>query len=93
MLENVIKYFEMIHPAIQFVLFWTVVFFVVWIFVRVIKWLKRVVVDWYERTFGAKLCERDRHNYSHSRTVPHHDIDDEYEICSRCGDERRVPKW
>lgn len=93
MLENVMQYFEAAYPFIQVVLFWIVVFFVIWIFVRVIKWLMRVIVDWYERKFGPKLCERGSHNYSHSRTVAHHDIDDVYEKCSRCGHERPVPKW
>jgi len=93
MLENVMQYFELIHPVIQFVLFWALVFFVVWICVRVIKWLKRVFVDWFYRTFGDALCKSNFHDYSHGRTVAHHDIDDKYEICSRCGHERSVPKW
>lgn len=93
MLENVMQYFEMIHPAIQFILFWSLVILVVLACIRVLKWLKRIVVDWFYRTFGKTLCKYNFHDYSHSRSVMHHDLDQHYEKCSRCDDERSIPHW
>ena len=93
MLEKIINIYESIPPEVIGILFWLLFGVLVYAIIRVIKKAWRALVLWFDRTFGDFLCERGFHDYSQGRSVQHHDLDTNYEVCRRCGDENKIPHW